>query len=316
MKYFNVPGVYDHFSLNMFFLDLMEEHPEYFYPDVKISSIFGNFHYCIWDGGRNFMRYTQATEEVMLNIKQAYEHYEIPVRFVFTNPLIEEKHLHSRFENLQLEIFHTGQNEVVVNSSLLEQYIRENYPKYKIISSTTKRLNKAEDFLNELSKDYYQVCLDYDLNKDMELLNSIPKELRGKCEFLINAICHPHCPIRKKHYALTGRAQLTYLREKYTVPECTIQDSPVHPNTMNKGNNLSNEEIDAYNKMGYKYFKIEGRTLPSDIILMQYLYYWVKPEWWGIIIHEAITEEGIIINSPNTFQMYQKIYTPLYDVGK
>ena len=61
------------------------------------------------------------------------------------------------------------------------------------------------------------------------------------------------------------------------------------------------EEIDAYNKMGYKYFKIEGRTLPSDIILMQYLYYWVKPEGWGVIMHEAISEEGVIINSPNTF---------------
>ena len=53
----------------------------------------------------------------------------------------------------------------------MENYIRENYPKYKIISSTTKRILGHDAFLEELNKDYYQVCLDYDLNHDMELLN-------------------------------------------------------------------------------------------------------------------------------------------------
>ena len=59
MKCFNVPGPQDHAPLNDFILSLMKEHlKEAFYPDVKISSVFGNFHYCIWDGGRNFLRYT------------------------------------------------------------------------------------------------------------------------------------------------------------------------------------------------------------------------------------------------------------------
>ena len=38
-------------------------------------------------------------------------------------------------------------NEVLINSELLEDYIRKNYPKFKIISSTTKGLNQ-----NQLNK--------------------------------------------------------------------------------------------------------------------------------------------------------------------
>ena len=167
-------------------------------PNTKISSIFGNFHFCIWDGGRNFVTYHQATKEEMLHVKDEYHHYDVAIRFVFTNPILQEEHLYDRFGNLQLQLFEDPKNEVVVNSPLMEEYIKDKYPSYKLISSTTKRITNKDKFLEELKKEqYFQVCLDYDLNKDMELIENIPQELRSKCEFLINAICHANCPQRK-----------------------------------------------------------------------------------------------------------------------
>jgi len=316
MKCFNIPGPQTHFDLNVFFLGLMEQYPQYFYPDVKVSSIFGNFQYCIWDGGRNFAHYNQVTEERMIEIKDTYAHFQVPIRFVFTNPVIEKKHLYDRFGNLCLEIFHDEKNEIVVNSPLMEDYLRENYPKYKIISSTTKRITNKDKFMEELANpNYYQVCLDYDLNKNMELINSVPQELRPKVEFLINAICPPHCPQRKEHYALTGKAHISYLKDKYTNDKCGIRESSIHPKVLGKGNNFTLEDIDNYSKLGYKYFKLEGRTLHSYDVLAMYLYYMVKPEWHYDIIGTALLLDGVIINSPNSEYKYQLIKEPFYNIA-
>jgi collagenase-like PrtC family protease len=201
-----------------------------------------------------------------------------------------------------LKTLDNGMNEVCVNSELMEQYIRENYPSYKIISSTTKRLASANQAISELKKDYFQVCLDYDLNHNIEFLQSIPKEDRSKVEFLTNAICRPKCPIRKQHYLYTGKAQKTWLREKYDVlPGCNIEHNVTHPSKLGKENNLSLEKIDEYNKMGFKYFKLEGRTLPSSTVFGCYLYYFIKPEAYFEVIAMASTQIGIFVNDPNGF---------------
>lgn len=301
MMYFNLPGPSDHFVLNTFMLNLYDEHREYFYDDVAIHSVFGNFHFCIWDGGRNFIRYEHCSKEYMEDVRTVYEQRATAVRLVLTNPVLKEEHLYDRFGNVMLKTFDTGKHEVVVNSPLMEQYIKDNYPSYKIISSTTKRLNTPDKFLEELNKDYFQVCLDYDLNKNLEMLNSIPKELRGKCEFLVNAICGPGCAYRKKHYEKTGLAQLSYCREAYNVyGVCQITKNITHPDILGKGNNLTLEEMRAYNKMGYKYFKLEGRTLPSADMLGLYLYYMIKPECQPEVLSLAACQDGLFCNDKNS----------------
>ena len=300
MKYFNIPGIYDHLDLNLFFITLQKTYPEYFYDDVKISSVFGNFHFCPWDGGRNFIYYSQQTKEDVTHIANLYNSADIPLRLIFTNPVIQPDDLHNRYCNMILKELNNGVNEVCVNSELMENYIRENYPKYKIISSTTKRITSPEKSLEELKKDYFQVCLDYDLNHNIDFLNSIPAESRDKVEFLANAICRPKCPIRKKHYEYTGEAQRTWLREKYDIyMGCNIKENLTHPSRLGKGNNLSLADIEKYNQMGFKYFKLEGRTLPSSVVFSCYLYYFIKPEAYFEVITIASSRLGIFINDPN-----------------
>lgn len=312
---FNIPGVYDHFELNSFIIHLYTENQKMFRDNVNISSVFGNFHFCIWDGGRNFLRYTQSTLQDIRDIKNLYSGNGIPIRFIFTNPEVTEEDLDDRFGNLLLDEFNTGTNEIVVNSPIMEQYLRENYPKYKLISSTTKRITDPNLMLEELNKDYYQVCLDYDLNKRMDILKSIPIEKREKCEFLVNAICRPGCPIRKWHYSVTGKAQLTYFRDGYGLSSfngCTIRNNTTHPDIMLTGNNLSFEEIQEYNKLGFKYFKLEGRTLESSIVFAMYLYYLIKPEWIYHVIDRAANEPGIFYNDHNSSRTFEKIPTKIY----
>lgn len=101
MKNFNIPGVQAHFILNTTLLNLKLDFPEYFYPDVNISSVYGCFQYCIWDGGRNFAFYHQQTEEDILYIKEQYQHHDIPIRLIFTNPVVEKN-----ISMTDLEIFY------------------------------------------------------------------------------------------------------------------------------------------------------------------------------------------------------------------
>ena len=110
-------------------------------------------------------------------IKNFYNDKEkLPMRFIFTNSQLKEEHLSDRFCNLITEICENDLNEIVVNSPLLEDYIRTNYPKYKIISSTTKCLKNVDEANNELNNDYFRVCLDYNLNHNFKFLDSLTED--------------------------------------------------------------------------------------------------------------------------------------------
>jgi hypothetical protein len=124
--------------------------------------------------------------------------YHIPCRLTSANYQLEAKHLWDIYCNYLLDLFYWEGNSIIVNSPILEEYIRKKYPKYKIISSTTKCLNEKDSALNELKYEYEMVVLDYNFNKDFEFLNNIQN--KEKCELLINPVCMPKCPRRKEHY--------------------------------------------------------------------------------------------------------------------
>lgn len=294
---FNLPGFYEHFSLNIFFIKNLEKHPEWFYPDIKIHSVYGNFPYCTWDGGRIFgSNITHATKEEIKLLYDFFQEHNVALRFIFTNPVLQPQHLHQHFENLILSNCYSLKNEIVVNNPLIEEYLKHNYPNYKIISSTTKRLNK-EQFLKELDKDYFQICLDYDLNKDLDFLNSIPEYKRDKIEFLVNAICPPNCKFRKQHYIENGKKVLSYDSYDYSDKihnRCGIEHNINHPAVLTQGNNLSIQEIYQYYQNGFVNFKLEGRTLPDSTLFVNYLYYLIQPAFKYEVLDNALNEKIII----------------------
>lgn len=300
---FNLPGFYEHFSLNVFFIKQFKEHPEMFYPNIKIHSVYGNFPYCTWDGGRIFSsNIVHATKEEIKIIYDFYQEYNVALRFIFTNPILEKQHLNQHFENLILSNCYSSQNEIVVNSPLLEEYIRKNYSQYKIISSTTKRLSET-DFLQELNLNYFQVCLDYDLNKNLKFLSTIPENQRKKVEFLVNAICPPHCSFRKQHYIENGKQVLSFDSYNYSDKikgKCHIEHNINHPAVLTQGNNLSIQEIYEYHKNGFINFKLEGRTLPDSTLFVNYLYYLIKPEFKYEILDLALNENIILTTNKNS----------------
>lgn len=280
MIQYMLPGFYEHYELYKKFFEIKEKFPEYFREDCNIYCLYGNFQVCPWDGGRIFSSEIKtASLEKMQEVLDFYnKKLNLPIRYVFTNSLLTEEHCYDKYCNLILELGKNYHNEVVINSPILEKYIRTNYPSYAIISSTTKCLKNSEDVLNEISKDYKLICLEHSLNKNVQLLNNIPQEYRNKVEILVNPICKIGCPNKEEHYRLNSLFNLNF-GKTYALYECKIKEEVLHPNHFNK-QCISPEYInDIYLPLGITHMKIEGRTFTSTNLIAVLAKYLVKPEY-------------------------------------
>lgn len=268
---FHIPDFINHCRLNLLLLSLMQQHPEYFRDGVKIASVFGAFPPSLWNGGRNTVGVVD--DEIIKQVTKAFNSRGVPLRFTFTNPLIEEKHLGDPFCNKVMRMCDNGLNEVIVMSPILEEYIRKNYPSYRITSSTCKEIRSADELSAELEKDYHYVVLDYNWNNNFGFLETLPH--KEKCELLINACCVPNCPRRGEHYRSIGETQIKYAEYMKTPSMLRhiyqITDLPTH---------ISPDAIvEKYVPMGYNQFKIEGRTVPDIALAENYIYYMIRPEY-------------------------------------
>lgn len=269
--HFYVPDFYRNGPLYMLLADFIEHIPQWFYDDFDIAAAYGSFPNCIWNGGRTSFGYVDA--DAMEKIVEELNKRKIAVRHTFTNPLIEEKHLSDIFANICLETSNNGMNEVLVNTEILEDYIRTNYPDFKIISSTTKCLKTIKEVEEELKKDYYLVVLDSALNNDPAIFDI---EGRDRLELLVDHGCQVNCPNRTAHYIDVGKNQLAYRHSKFQCPHigATFED------IMKREHSITRERMDeVFVPGGFKHFKLDGRGFKPEKLVDSLLYFMVKPEF-------------------------------------
>ena len=270
--YWHLPGFCVYFYLNQIIIKLMKDYPEKFRDNYRIGSVYGTFPGAIWNGGRAVFGLTSKGD--MRKIIFTYNHLEVPVRFTWTNSLLTKEHVHDTYCNLIMREADNGMNQVLVNTQVLEDYLREKYPNFAYISSTTKRITTLEEVERELSKDYLLVVLDYDLNHDEEVLKALEPQA-GRIEILADEICFPGCTKRKEHYEDESRMQLEF--ERGTVYPCPNRKTkPSFAECRKRPAFLTAEDVEAYAQRGYRNFKLVGRGLPIELVKESYLYYLVK----------------------------------------
>lgn len=289
---FHLPSLADHYRFNMVFASMLKNCPDYFREGVEISSFYGVFPPSVWNGGRIVRG--RCNEGYINSVIKNINGMGIPIRFTFTNPLITEELLHDEFCNKVMKLADNGMNEVIVNSPLLEDYIREKYPNYKLTSSTCKRITDVDELKNELEKDYHLVVLDYDLNNRFDILETLPH--KEKIELLTNACCDPECKMRSEHYRLMGEFMIYYNKHLKEHPERPFEineyaeknvETVIKCGAMNRSiyeirgfrTHISPDDIwEKYVPMGFEQFKIEGRTASTLQLIETYMYYMIKPE--------------------------------------
>lgn len=272
--YFYLPSFYSWYSLNYGLIQLLDTKPEYFY-NIKIGAIYGHFPGQIWNGGRFLQATKPDIDNILLTVKN-FNDLGVPVRFTYTNCLIKEEHLDDIYCNFVAKNCENGMNEILCNSEILENYLRKKYPNYKFILSTTKGINGI-DKLNELSDKYMLMVPDYKLNNDWDSLVRIKD--KGKIETLLNSYCAPDCPLRALHYEHIAKSNLNpdeFFANEWLCPHpqpdfWEVLESPL---------SVKNEDLyGKYYDMGFRHFKIEGRSEHLADVVDSYVYYMVKPEW-------------------------------------
>lgn len=291
--YYHLPGLFEFYGLYSEFLPLFREHREYFYDWCDIGSIYGAPADCVWGGGRVGFGENNP-KEVLALMKE----YGISARLTFSNSLLRTEHLSDKKCNYLCSMFgekNEIQNGVIIHSDLLLEYLKNKYPEFYFVSSTTKVLTDFEQLKNEINRDdFLYVVPDFRLNKELDKLNRLSEKQKDKVEFLCNECCWFGCADRKKCYETVSRKNLG---EKFTEHRCTAPDAESGYNFSKAMTNPGFIGIDdiknIYMPMGFSNFKIEGRCLGSALILEFLLYYMTKPEY-QIHVRERIYLDNML----------------------
>ena len=211
--YYHLPGLFEFHELYKEFLPLYRKHREYFYDWCDIGSIYGAPADCIWGGGR--VGFGEHDPKEVLKLMQEYG---ISARLTFSNSLLTKEHLSDKKCNELCRIFDIGRdnersrgfgNGIIIYSDILLDYIKENYPDFYFVSSTTKVLTDFSEFKNELNREEFRyVVPDFRLNKSFDNLKALSQHQKEKVEFLCNECCWFGCTDRKKCYETVSRKNL------------------------------------------------------------------------------------------------------------
>ena len=291
--YYHLPGLFEFYGLYSEFLPLFREHREYFYDWCDIGSIYGAPADCVWGGDRVGFGENNP-KEVLALMKE----YGISARLTFSNSLLRTEHLSDKKCNDLCSMFGEKngiQNGVIIHSDLLLEYLKNKYPEFYFVSSTTKVLTDFERLKNEINRDdFLYVVPDFRLNKELDKLNRLSEKQKDKVEFLCNECCWFGCADRKKCYETVSRKNLG---EKFTEHRCTAPDAESgykFSKAMTNPGFIGIDDIkNIYMPMGFSNFKIEGRSLGSALILEFLLYYMTKPEY-QIHVRERIYLDNML----------------------
>ena len=289
--YYHLPGLFEFYDLYKAFLPLFREHREWFYDWCEIGSIYGAPADCLWGGGR-----VGFGEEEPRSVAELMREYGTSARLTFSNSLLEEKHLSDKKCNALCALFEKNgraENGVIVASDLLLAYLKEKYPGFYFVSSTTKVLTDFKDFQKECDRPEFRfVVPDFRLNKEFSKLNALSDAQKQKVEFLCNECCWFDCYDRKKCYENVSRKSLEEPCEDHVCVSPNAARGYRFSDAMKNPGFIGIEEIRrTYLLQGFSHFKIEGRSLGSAIILEFLLYYMTKPE------HQLKVREEIYLDS-------------------
>ena len=145
---YHLPGLFEFLELYRAFLPLYRRHREYFYDWCEIGSVYGAPADCLWGGGRAGFGENRPEDAAAL-----MREYGVSARLTFSNSLLREEHLADSKCNALCALFEkngSAENGVILCSDLLLDYLRERYPGFYFVSSTTKVLTDFRQLKEEL----------------------------------------------------------------------------------------------------------------------------------------------------------------------
>lgn len=221
----------------------------------------------VWNGGRQTSQSPQHSLDGFVHEVELLNQSDIGFNFTFSNLLLEEKHLDDPLGNHLLERFHNGQNGAIVGSEVLARYIRETFPRYRLINTLTHYHRDLDDYRQALEL-YDVLVLPPSLNDRLDWIEELGPE---RVEILVNETCHRNCPFSREHYRKISEYNLS-LGKDLSLGSELEQYCPRHHSARLQalpaaqlaqslvGTRISPGEVDRFTELGVRRFKLSARN--------------------------------------------------------
>lgn len=261
--HYNVSGLFLYADLIYKALDFVEKKYAYRIP---IRYLYGSPR-LLWNGGRTLIHPDKEKgdflERVSNEILEAKRRRIIPL-FTFSNISLTDEDLKDEKGNQVLKLIENMGGEIIVASDLLEGYIRKNFPNIPLHASVIKTVERKErtiESYTHLSKRYKNYVIHVDDNFNENLLEKLPKE---NAEIMLNERCEYRCQNRRDHYESISCEQKECIQGKHKktnfMSRCRYIPIQKQCETTERNVSLSVSEMKKIVGLGYRQFKLQGRT--------------------------------------------------------
>ena len=285
MMNYTLPDFTQNLGLNLFFVRLIREHPDWAREGVAVTSIYGCFPDCSLNGGRTYLR-DRASADTIERTFAILAEYGLTPRLTFTNTEVDDEVLADPYVNLIAATAARYGGEAIVYDDAAGDYLRKEYG-MPLVLSTTREVADAPTF-NRLAERYDYIVLSYNAHKDPASLGALAHP--EKAEIMVNEFCVPGCPHRAAHYAHNSADQrageLRPFPCRSNRPDF-FDHAPGHPVQF-----TAEEAADIATRFHIPSFKIVGRGVVFSTVVEALTYYLVRPEYHEAARHVLAREMG------------------------
>lgn len=250
--------VYNSILYQQFFDE--NQHLSKFNENLILKGMYGSFPGALWNGGRPPSKEDSFNKEQIKLLIDFLNSNNIECRMTFTNCLLEEKHLGDPYCNTILDLMDNNKgNKIIINSQVLEDYIRQTHPNLGLISSITKG-NTLDIFAENIVKPQYDLVVCYPKKNILEYIDkNVSIEDRGRIEVMLNSGC-AYCKNGDQHYKIESYNNLYGEKKTMTcyraLPDYDrFKDEPLEEKLI--------FDFDYWNKLGLKHLKVQGRNVTA-----------------------------------------------------
>jgi collagenase-like PrtC family protease len=158
-------------------------------------------------------------------------------------------------------IYNIGVENLTITMPSIMELVKECKFKFKIKTSAICQVNSP------IKADHYKalgverIVIDEDITRKFDVIENICETFGEGVEMIVNSCCYKSCPYKMFHYDheahCTTENRLQTIKDYYE-HRCMIQKSNDFRNVI-KLNWVRPEDLNFYEKVGVKYFKIQGR---------------------------------------------------------
>jgi collagenase-like PrtC family protease len=243
----------------------------------QIKEVYGKLSRDFIGGGRSSLTTPEVSKsKAETHIKKIRE-YNLDFNYLLNAVCLDNKEF-TRWGQKQIRkildwLIKIDVNSITVSIPYLLQFIKRNYPQFKVYVSTMAQVNSVERarLWEDLGADLITLA-HQDVNRNFQLLEAIRKNVSCNLQLIANNGCIYNCPFYIYHTTLLSHAsQSKHPLHGFFIDYCSLYcraKQLCQPEYFIKSDWIRPEDIHYYENIGYNDFKLVDREMPTERIVL------------------------------------------------